>query len=146
MRIEKGHAAGNELDGRTTALNLNMAAMVDKPTDHIGKMLARRPDMTGAAQVRMVGLKPVKAGESLNAGAHLIALGHAPDTANDLGWVSSAAWSPTFGHAVALGFLTGGDQRHGERLRAWDGVRGKDVEVVVTSPHVYDPEGGLQRA
>ena len=30
MRIEKGHAAGNELNGTTSALNLGMGRMVSK--------------------------------------------------------------------------------------------------------------------
>ena len=30
MRIEKGHAAGNELNGQTSAQNLGMAKMISK--------------------------------------------------------------------------------------------------------------------
>ncbi len=145
MRIEKGHAAGNELDGRTTALNLNMDGLTGKDVDHIGRTLAKRPDMMGEGQMRMVGLRPSDREQSLGAGAHLLELGAAPETRNDQGWVSSAAWSPTLSHAVALGFLRDGHRRHGEILRAWDGLRGRDVQVEVVSPHFYDPEGAIQR-
>jgi heterotetrameric sarcosine oxidase alpha subunit len=145
MRIEKGHPAGNELDGRTTALNLNMAAMVNKAEDHIGQVLSQRPALVAAGQMRMVGLRPVDPALTISAGAHLVDNGAEPTTANDLGWVSSAAWSPTFETAIGLGFLRDGDQRHGDRMRAWDGIRGRDVEVIVTSPHAFDPEGDVQR-
>ncbi len=36
MRIEKGHAAGNELTGQTTAHHLGMGRMVSKKKDSIG--------------------------------------------------------------------------------------------------------------
>ena len=35
MRIEKGHAAGNELNGTTSALNLGMGRMVSKTKDSL---------------------------------------------------------------------------------------------------------------
>ena len=35
MRIEKGHAAGNELNGTTSALNLGMGRMVSKKKDSL---------------------------------------------------------------------------------------------------------------
>ncbi len=42
MRIEKGHAAGNELNGTTTALNLGMGRMVSTKKDSIGTALSNR--------------------------------------------------------------------------------------------------------
>ena len=38
MRIEKGHAAGNELNGTTSALNLGMGRMVSKKKDSIEQL------------------------------------------------------------------------------------------------------------
>ena len=40
MRIEKGHAAGNELNGQTTAQNLGMGRMISKKSDCIGNKLS----------------------------------------------------------------------------------------------------------
>ena len=145
MRIEKGHAAGNELDGRTTALTLNMGGMTGKESDFIGGTMLQRPAMQGDELPRMVGLKPIALADTLNAGAHLIEAGADPITLNDLGWISSVAYSPTLGHSIALGFLNCGHLRKGDQLTAWDGARGKTVKVEVVSPHFYDPEGGLQR-
>lgn len=145
MRIEKGHAAGAELDGRTTALNLNMAGMTRKESDFIGKVLLDRPAMNGAGQHRMIGLRPVDRAQPLNAGACLIEVGAAPETQNEQGWVSSAAYSQILSHAIALGFLKDGDRRHGDVLLAWDGIRKRETRVEVVPPHFYDPEGGRQR-
>ena len=41
MRIEKGHAAGAELNGTISALNLNMGKMVFKK-DSVGMVLSKR--------------------------------------------------------------------------------------------------------
>lgn len=146
MRIEKGHAAGNELDGRNTALNLNMAGMTRKEADFIGKTLAQRPMMNNDGQVRMVGLKPVDRVLELKSGAHLIETGTDAVTDNDLGWISSTAWSPTLSHSIAIAFLKDGHKRIGDTLTAWNGLNDSEIEVEVVSPHFYDPEGGLQRA
>ena len=40
MRIEKGHAAGAELNGTISALNLNMGKMVSPKKDSIGMILS----------------------------------------------------------------------------------------------------------
>ena len=59
MRIEKGHAAGNELNGTTTAQNLGMGRMVSKTKDSIGSSLSEREGLNAADDLRQVGIKPV---------------------------------------------------------------------------------------
>ena len=61
--------------------------------------------------------------------------------ANDQGFVTSAAWSPTLGHAIALALLEHGPDRHGERIIVHDPVRGGDVEAEICHPVFVDPEG-----
>ena len=145
MRIEKGHAAGSELNGQTTAENLGLGGMVSKKKDSIGSNLSRRPEMIREDGLRMVGFHPVDKSASLNAGAHFLAEGDPVDMAHDQGWMTSTAYSPELGHSVGLGFLTGGQDRMGETLRAYDPVRGKDTLVEVCSAHHIDPEGERQR-
>lgn len=79
------------------------------------------------------------------AGAHLLAPGDPADTAHDLGWISSAAWSPTLGHSIGLGVLNQGRDRMGDTMRAWNSVRGQDIPVEICSPNHLDPEGVRQR-
>ena len=43
MRIEKGHVAGNELDGRTTADDLGLGRMMSSKKDFVGRVMAARP-------------------------------------------------------------------------------------------------------
>ncbi|RMD48417.1 MAG: sarcosine oxidase subunit alpha family protein [Alphaproteobacteria bacterium] len=145
MRIEKGHAAGPELNGQTAAQHLGMGAMLSRPKDAVGRVLARRPGIDRPDGPRLVGLIPVDRRTLVRAGAHLVAPDAAAVTANDLGHVTSACWSPTLGHPIALALLEDGARRHGQRLRAVDPVRGVEVAVEVVAPHFVDPEGGRQR-
>ena len=142
MRIEKGHAAGNELDGRTTAGDLGMGGLgAKKNTPFIGKDMAQREGLHDPDRARMVGLKTVNPTEKIGGGAHFVEKGAAPTTENDLGWVASVAWSPELQNYIGIGFIKGGMDRKGDIVRAWDGVRGTDVEVEIVSPHMVDPEG-----
>ncbi len=145
MRIEKGHAAGNELNGQTTALNLGMAGMVSKKKDSIGSTLSERSEMQNENAIKLVGFRPVDRGQSLAAGAHFINKGDEATMANDQGWMTSVAYSPTFGHSLGLGFIKRGDSRRGEIVNAVNPARNSSVEVEIVSPHFYDPEGGIQR-
>ena len=43
MRIEKGHVAGNEINGQTTARDLGLGRMMSSKKDYIGRVMARAP-------------------------------------------------------------------------------------------------------
>jgi methylglutamate dehydrogenase subunit C len=141
MRIEKGHAAGNELNGTTTAADLGLSKLVSKKKDFIGKVLAGRPGLSTPDRPVLVGVKPVDRSKRLHAGAHFLNVGDPATLENDQGFISSVAFSPTLGHWIALGFLGNGASRHGERILAHDPLRGADVEVEVNHPVFFDPEG-----
>jgi heterotetrameric sarcosine oxidase alpha subunit len=145
MRIEKGHAAGNELNGQTTAQMLGLGMMVSKKKDSIGSKLSEREMMNQPDDMRLVGFKPVDQSNELNAGAHFITKGDTPTMQSDQGWMTSVAYSPTLGHSIGLGFIKRGSDRMGEVVRAYDPTRGKDTDVEICSPHFYDPDGGRQR-
>ena len=145
MRIEKGHAAGNELCGTTTALNLGLGRMVSKKKDCIGSTLSERPELARADGLRLMGFRPVDRSRELRAGAHFIENGAEACLENDKGWMSSVAFSPELGHSIGLGFIERGSERVGETVRAVDPIRDGEVEVEVeveiVSPHFIDPEG-----
>ena len=145
MRIEKGHAAGNELNGQTTAAMLGMGGMVSKKKDSIGSKLSERPEMNRADDMRLVGFRPIDKSQKLDAGAHFLNVGDPEDMAHDQGWMTSVAYSPELGHSIGLGFLKRGHDRMGDTLRAFDPIREKDTLVEVCSAHHIDPEGVRQR-
>ena len=141
MRIEKGHAAGNELNGTTTALNLGLGGFVSKKKDCIGKVLSAREGLVGDDVLNMVGFIPMYAGDKLTNGAHLINSGEPPSPDNDQGYMTSIAWSPMLESYIGLGFLKGGKARMGETLQTKGFMRNNHIEVKVVSPHFFDPDG-----
>jgi sarcosine oxidase subunit alpha len=145
MRIEKGHPAGNELNGMTTAADLGMGRMMSTKKDFIGRIMAGRPGLADPTRPRLVGLRPVDPSHILRAGGHLVPMGLAPVAANDDGYVTSAAFSPTLGHSIALGLLRNGEERHGEIIKVHDPVRNADIAAVVCNPVFVDPEGARVR-
>ena len=146
MRIEKGHAAGNELNGTTSALNLGMERMVSKKKDSIGSTLSERVGLNTDDALKLVGLRPVDPKNPVPAGSHLMTRGDPVDAAHDQGYVTSACYSPNLGCSIALAYLKSGDNRKGEILRLVSPLTGFDHEVEVVSAHFIDPEGERLRA
>ena len=106
LRIEKGLLTHAELHGRTTLDDLGLGRML-KAGDCVGRALAQRPGLAGPEREQLVGLRPVEPGGRLVGGAHLVEPGAAFTAANDLGYLTSACFSPALGHDIALGFLRG---------------------------------------
>ncbi|MEO5615485.1 MAG: sarcosine oxidase subunit alpha family protein, partial [Cypionkella sp.] len=129
MRVEKGHVAGNELNGQSSALNMGLGKMVSRKKDSIGMVLSQREGMTAPNGYRLVGVKPVNPSDALTAGAHFLAKGAEAVAANDGGWLTSVVYSPHLGHSIGLGYLKSGDSRKGERLRSVNLLAKTDVEV-----------------
>ena len=146
MRVEKGHVAGNELNGQSTALNMGLGKMVSRKKDAIGMVLSARAGLTDAGGYRLVGVRPVNPADPLTAGSHFVATGKDAVAANDGGWLTSVVYSPHLGHQIALGYLKNGDTRLGERLRAVNLLAGTETEIEIVSPHFIDPEGERLRA
>jgi sarcosine oxidase subunit alpha len=141
MRIEKGHVAGGELNGQSTALNMGLGRMVSKKKDSIGMVLSQREGLTDPGGYRLVGVRPVDPRGKLTAGSHFLEIGAAAVAANDRGWLTSKAYSPHIGSDIALGYLKAGDRKIGQRMRAVNLLTGQDTEVEIVSPHFFDPEG-----
>lgn len=144
LRIEKGHAAGNELNGQTTAQMLGLGRMVSQKKDSIGAVMSRRDGLAKDTR-RLVGLRPVTQGQSVVPGAHLFAKGDPQDMAHDQGWITSAAFSPHMGTSIGLGFLQRGDERMEEEIIAANPIEGTSTRLRVVSPHFIDPEGARLR-
>ena len=142
MRIEKGHVAGNEINGQLTARDLGLGRMMSAKKDYIGRVMAQRPALAGCRIARRWSVSGRStASARLRAGAHFIAVGAAATAENDEGYMTSVAFSPMLGHWIGLGVLARGPRRIGERVRAYDPVRNGDVEVEICNPVFFDPEG-----
>lgn len=141
MRIEKGHAAGNELCGTTTARDLGLGRMVSKKKDCIGNVLSERSNLNREDGLALVGFKPVAEEQSLSPGAHFVSQGADVLTDNDEGWMTSVCYSPNLGYSIGLGFIKNGNGRIGETVTAANPLQRRTIDVEIVSPHFIDPEG-----
>ncbi len=140
MRIEKGHVTGVELDGRVTVDDAGLGRMASPNKSFIGSALRTRPELVREDRPRLVGIKPKDTSETFNAGAILCAR----DNVSGLGkgWITAVTHSPSMGHWIGLGFISGGAAAwQGKTVIAADPVRKGNVEVEIISPHMVDPDG-----
>jgi heterotetrameric sarcosine oxidase alpha subunit len=146
MRLEKGHVAGGELNGTTTAGDLGLGRMQSKQKDFIGRVLSQRPALIDPQRAVLVGVKPVDRWAQLRGGAHLVTLRTDPTLENDQGYVTSANFSPMLGQWIGLALLIRGRERIGERMRVYDPVRNGDLQADIVDPMFFDPAGTRLRA
>ncbi len=141
MRIEKGFITHAEIHGRTTAFDCGLEKMMSQKKDYIGRIEAARPGLVGPEREQLVGIKPVDRTHVLRAGARFTEIGDLPNARNDLGTITSACWSPTLGHSIALGFVRDGRARIGDTIRMVDMVRRSYVPVEICALPFVDPAG-----
>ena len=146
LRIEKGHVAGPELDGRTTADDLGLGRLLSTRKQCIGQRSLNRPALRDPDRPKLVGLVPVDGVARIRAGAQIVAEPNGAPPVPMLGHVASAVYSPTLGHPIALALVAGGLSRKGETLFALSPLTAERVAVRVTDPVFLDPEGERLRA
>jgi heterotetrameric sarcosine oxidase alpha subunit len=142
MRIEKGHVAGPELDGRTTADDLGLGMMMSKKKEFVGKRLAYREYLTATDRKKFVGFVPVDGKTPLKAGSQIVANAHSVPPVEMVGHVTSTGYCVENDHPIALGLIKGG-------LEAWEDktvymsypLRNLTVPMKVVHPVFVDPEG-----
>ena len=144
LRIEKGHVAGPEINGQTTAADLGLGRLVSARKSFIGRRLLARPAIADESRPRLVGLVPRDGRAAIRAGAQLVPEGATLPVAS-LGHVTSTTYSPTLGHPLALALLGDGARRMGSIIVAASPLSGEAVPVRVVAPNFYDPEGERQR-
>jgi heterotetrameric sarcosine oxidase gamma subunit len=137
MRVEKGHVAGSELNGQTTAADLGLGRMLKKNGDFIGRTLAARPGLVDPQRLMLVGVKVTDAEKKLRAGAHLLS---DPESKDSLGFVTAACPTTQGDGFIGLALLAGGAAHVGKTLHAADPVRDQACDVTIVSPHFVDPD------
>jgi methylglutamate dehydrogenase subunit C len=142
MRIEKGHCAGSELNGQTSADDLGLGRMRKKSGDYVGKVMAARPALAASARLQLVGLRPLDPGERLRGGMHVVAERGAT---HSLGYLTASCPSSVLPGWLGLALVENGRARHGETVVATSPVHGESVDCRIVSPHFVDPENARVR-
>jgi methylglutamate dehydrogenase subunit C len=140
LRVEKGHVAGPEIDGRTTLTDLGLERLESRKKLHVGVVLAKRPALREDARPKLVGLECHESDKRLRAGAILFAPGDAV-RGHGRGRVTSVTWSSTLGRYVGLGFYEGGLAHAGQDVFAHYPIRNESVRARIVSPVFLDPAG-----
>ena len=142
LRIEKGHIAGSEIEGRTTLKDLGLEGFASSKKPFVGSVLRKRPVLEDPARPSLVGLEII-GDAGAKAGSLLFAL-NAPTRGHGEGWVSAVTYSPALKKNIALAFLSRGPQRFGETVQIVDFVGNQTLQAKVVSHHFFDPEGHRQ--
>lgn len=144
LRIEKGHVAGAEIEGRTTLRDLALEGLASRKKPFVGSVLRRRPVLEDPNRPSLVGLEVIGSAGA-RAGSLLFAAG-APARGHGEGWVSSTSFSPALGKNIALALLARGTDRIGETISIVDFVGNQVLQATVVPPRFFDPEGHRQNA
>lgn len=142
LRIEKGHVAGAEIEGRTTMKDLGLEVFASSKKPFIGSVLRKRVVLEDATRPSLVGLEIV-GDDGARAGSLLFGL-NSPAKGHGEGWVSSTTYSPALKKNIALALLSKGPERIGETIQVVDFVGNQTLRAKVVSPHFFDPEGHRQ--
>ncbi|MDX8515861.1 sarcosine oxidase subunit alpha family protein [Mesorhizobium captivum] len=140
LRVEKGHVAGPEIDGRTTLDDLGLGRMAGKRTGFVGEVLRHRPAFLSPDRQRLVGLECIEEGKRLRGGAILFLPGDAI-AGHGRGRITSVTFSPELGRYVGLALLAGDVATEGSELVAAYPMRAETVRARIVSPVFLDPKG-----
>ncbi len=146
LRIEMGHVAGPELDGRTIPYDVSLEGLVSKKKDFIGKRSLVKEAFNKEDRQKIVGLVPLDRKSSIPEGSHLVEDSKAKLPNPKLGHVSSSCWSVENNNPFSLAILKDGKNMIGKKLYAVSPLKNTSIEVEVISSHYVDHEGKRVRS
>ena len=146
LRIEMGHVAGSEIDGRTIASDLSLDGMLSKKKDFIGKRSLNRKAFIEDNREKIVGVVPIDKKTMIPEGSHLVSNSDAELPNLKLGHISASCWSVEYNNPFSLAILKNGKKRIGEKLYALSSLKNKSIPVEIVSSHYVDPKGERVRS
>ena len=146
LRIEMGHVAGSELDGRTIPYDTGLDGLASKKKDFIGKRSLNRKAFIADDRQRIVGLVPIDKKTSIPEGSHLVKDSKGKIPIPKLGHVSASCWSVEHNNPFSLAILKDGKNMIGQKLYAMSPLKDKTIQVEVVSSHYVDPKGERVRS
>ena len=146
LRIEMGHVAGSELDGRTIPYDVSLEGMLSKKKDFIGKRSLTREAFLNPKREKVVGVIPLDKKTTIPEGSHLVKDGNASSPNPKLGHISASCWSVEYNNPFSLAIIQDGKNRIGEKLYAVSPLNNKNIAVEIVSSHYVDPKGERVRS
>jgi sarcosine oxidase, subunit alpha len=138
LRTEKCFVhIGTDTDGTTLPGDIGLGRAIErKQANFVGRRSLSRPAARDPARFQLVALSPTDGRTPLPVGAQIAA---APPPSLTEGHVTSSYMSPELGAPVALGMLSRGSARVGERISVHH--LGSIIEALVVKGPFVDPKG-----
>jgi len=146
LRIEMGHVAGSEIDGRVIPSDLSLDGMLSKKKDFIGKRSLNRKAFIDPEREKIVGVVPLDKKTMIPEGSYLVIDSNASLPNPKLGHISASCWSVEYNNPFSLAILKNGKKRIGEKLYALSPLKNKIIPVEIISSHYVDPKGERVRS
>ena len=146
LRIEMGHVAGSELDGRTIPYDNSLEGLVSKKKDFIGKRSLGKAAFVAPDRQKVVGVVPLDKKTSIPEGSYLVNDANAKLPNSKLGYVSASCWSVEYDNPFSLAILKDGKNMIGKKLFALSPLKNKSISVEIVSSHYVDPKGERVRS
>jgi len=146
LRIEMGHVAGSELDGRTIPYDNSLEGLLSKKKDFIGKRSLNRAAFIAEDRQKVVGVVPLDKKTSIPEGSHLVKDANAKLPNPKLGHISASCWSVEHNNPFSLAILHDGKNMIGQKLFALSPLKSKSIPVEIVSSHYVDPKGERVRS
>jgi len=146
LRIEMGHVAGSEIDGRTISSDLSLEGMLSKKKDFIGKRSLNREAFLDISREKIVGVIPLDKKTMIPEGSHIVVDANASLPNPKLGHISASCWSVEYNNPFSLAILKDGKKKIGEKLYAVSPLKNKNIPIEIVSSHYVDPKGERVRS
>ncbi len=146
LRIEMGHVAGSELDGRTIPYDNSLEGLVSKKKDFIGKRSLSKKAYIEPNRQKVVGVIPLDKKTSIPEGSYIVKDSNAKLPNPKLGYISASCWSVEYDNPFSLAIIKDGKNMIGQKLFAMSPLKNKTIPVEIVSSHYVDPKGERVRS
>ena len=146
LRIEMGHVAGSELDGRTIPYDNSLEGLISKKKDFIGKRSLSKKAYVAEDRQKIVGVVPLDKKTSIPEGSYIVKDAKAKLPNPKLGHVSASCWSVEHDNPFSLAIIKDGKNMIGQKLFALSPLKNKSIPVEIVSSHYVDPKGERVRS
>jgi len=146
LRIEMGHVAGSEIDGRVIPSDLSLDLMISKKKDFIGKRSLKREAFLNPNREKIVGVVPLDKKTMIPEGSYLVIDENASLPNPKLGHISASCWSVEYNNPFSLAIMKDGKKKIGEKFFAVSPLKNKSIPVEIVSSHYVDPKGERVRS
>ncbi len=146
LRIEMGHVAGSELDGRTIPYDNSLEGLVSKKKDFVGKRSLNKTAYVAPDRQKVVGVVPLDKKTSIPEGSYIVKDPNVKLPIPKLGHVSASCWSVEYDNPFSLAIIKDGKNMIGQKLFAMSPLKNKTIPVEIVSSHYVDPKGERVRS